>query len=128
MCVKGPFTRYDCDSEIILLRNLIGCIGYTVQVFIWCNCNNIQHIPLHSPFTLHSSSHNVRTGHKFTGRIHGKIIVRKSIIHIMVQMYNIYSEKIIYRSDTVNSNTVNSKFHLIRSFFDISARFLSFHV
>ena len=33
-----------------------------------------------------------------------------------------------YRSDTVNSNTVNSKFHLIRSFFEIFARFLSFHV
>ena len=28
----------------------------------------------------------------------------------------------------VNSNTVNSKFHLIRSFFGIFARFLSFHV
>ena len=27
-----------------------------------------------------------------------------------------------------NSNTVNSKFHLIRSFFEIFARFLSFHV
>ena len=34
----------------------------------------------------------------------------------------------LYRSDTVNSNTVNSKFHLIRSFFEIFARFLSFHV
>ena len=33
-----------------------------------------------------------------------------------------------YRSGTVNSNTVNSKFHLIQSFFDIFARFLSFHV
>ena len=34
----------------------------------------------------------------------------------------------IYRSGTVNSNTVNSKFHLIRSFFEIFARFLLFHV
>ena len=34
----------------------------------------------------------------------------------------------IYRSGTLNSNTVNSKFHLIRSFFEIFARFLSFHV
>ena len=34
----------------------------------------------------------------------------------------------LYRSGTVNSNTVNSKFHLIRSFFEIFARFLSFHV
>ena len=33
-----------------------------------------------------------------------------------------------YRSGTLNSNTVNSKFHLIRSFFQIFARFLSFHV
>ena len=33
-----------------------------------------------------------------------------------------------YRSGTLNSNTVNLKFHLIRSFFEIFARFLSFHV
>ena len=33
-----------------------------------------------------------------------------------------------YRSGTLNSNMVNSKFHLIRSFFEIFARFLSFHV
>ena len=33
-----------------------------------------------------------------------------------------------YRLGTVNSNTVNSKFHLIRSFCEIFARFLSFHV
>ena len=33
-----------------------------------------------------------------------------------------------YRSGTVNSNTVNLKFHLIRSFFEILARILSFHV
>ena len=33
-----------------------------------------------------------------------------------------------YRSGTVNSNTVNSKFHLIQSFCEIFARFLSFHV
>ena len=33
-----------------------------------------------------------------------------------------------YRSGTVNSNTVNSKFHLIRNFFEIFARFLLFHV
>ena len=33
-----------------------------------------------------------------------------------------------YRSGTVNSNTVNSKFHLIRIFFEILARILSFHV
>ena len=33
-----------------------------------------------------------------------------------------------YRSGKVNSNTVNSKFHLIQSLFEIFARFLSFHV
>ena len=33
-----------------------------------------------------------------------------------------------YRSGTINSNTVNSKFHLIRSFFEILATILSFHV
>ena len=33
-----------------------------------------------------------------------------------------------YRSGTLNSNMVNSKFHLIRSFFEIFARFLPFHV
>ena len=38
------------------------------------------------------------------------------------------TEDIHYRSGTVNSNTVNSKFHLIRSFFEIFAKFLSFHV
>ena len=34
----------------------------------------------------------------------------------------------IYRSGTANSNTVYSKFHLIRSFNQDFARFLSFHV
>ena len=34
----------------------------------------------------------------------------------------------LYRSGTLNSNTVNSKFHLIRSFFQILATILSFHV
>ena len=33
-----------------------------------------------------------------------------------------------YRSGMVNSNTVNSKFHLIRSICEIFARLLSFHV
>ena len=34
----------------------------------------------------------------------------------------------IYRSGMVNSNTVNLKFHLIWSFFEIFDTFLSFHV
>ena len=33
-----------------------------------------------------------------------------------------------YRSGMFNSNTVNSKFHFIQSFFEIFARFLPFHV
>ena len=33
-----------------------------------------------------------------------------------------------YRSSTANSNTVNSKFHLIRSLDEDLARFLLFHV
>ena len=33
-----------------------------------------------------------------------------------------------YRSGTVNTNTVNSKFHLIRSYCEYSARILSLHV
>ena len=34
-----------------------------------------------------------------------------------------------YRSGMVNSNTVNSKFHLIRIFYEVSVNiFLSFHV
>ena len=33
-----------------------------------------------------------------------------------------------YRSGMVNSNTVNSKFHLIRSYCEYLARILSFHV
>ena len=33
-----------------------------------------------------------------------------------------------YRSGTVNSNTVNSKFHLIRSYCEYLATILSFHV
>ena len=34
----------------------------------------------------------------------------------------------LYRSGMLNSNTVNSKFHLIQSFCEIFARFLLFHV
>ena len=41
------------------------------------------------------------------------------------------SENVIliqYRLGTVNSNTVNLKFHLIRSYCEILAKILSFHV
>ena len=43
---------------------------------------------------------------------------------LLLQAYDACS----YRSGTVNSNTVNSKFHLIRSCCEYLARFLSFHV
>ena len=36
--------------------------------------------------------------------------------------------KTLYRLGMVNLNMVNSKFHLIQSFFEYLARFLSFHV
>ena len=45
-----------------------------------------------------------------------------------IQIYANVAKFVYYRSDTVNSNTVNLKFHLIWSFFEIFARFLSFHV
>ena len=41
---------------------------------------------------------------------------------------NVVTQIHYYRSGTLNSNTVNSKFHLIRSFFKILTRILSFHV
>ena len=44
-----------------------------------------------------------------------------------VQM-QIQGKNLGYRSGTANSNTVNSKFHLIRSLSEDFARFLSFHV
>ena len=37
-------------------------------------------------------------------------------------------EECLHRSGMVNSNTVNSKFHLIQSFYEYLARMLSFHV
>ena len=46
-------------------------------------------------------------------------------------LYSIYLSFTIfwcYRSGTVNSNTVNSKFHIIRSYCEYLARILSIHV
>ena len=40
----------------------------------------------------------------------------------------VWSVICVYKLGTVNLNTVNSKFHLIRSFFEIVATFLLFHV
>ena len=42
--------------------------------------------------------------------------------------YKIPEIQILYRSGTLNSNTVNLKFHLIQSFWEIFPRFVLFHV
>ena len=47
---------------------------------------------------------------------------------LLITSRGCYGGRINYRSGTVNSNTVNSKFHLIRSCCEYLARFLSFHV
>ena len=52
----------------------------------------------------------------------------KQFHHVYMNEILIPNCKLKYRSGTVNSNTVISKFHLIRSFCEIFARFLSFHV
>ena len=56
-----------------------------------------------------------------------KLLVQYSILAKHFEL-NIRTWFYFYRSGTLNSNTVNPKFHLIRSFFEIFARFLSFHV
>ena len=58
--------------------------------------------------------------HMSVADLHSKILDTCSFHEKLVEWW--------YRSGTLNSNTVNSKFHLIRSFFEIFARFLSFHV
>ena len=51
------------------------------------------------------------------------------ITHLMQNLaVEVSITQYLYTSGTVNSNTVNSKFHLIRSFCEIFARFLLFHV
>ena len=56
-------------------------------------------------------------------------ILHEPTIYIYYNILHIITLKCcFYRSGTVNSNTVNSKFHLIRSFLEIFAKFLSFHV
>ena len=50
-----------------------------------------------------------------------------SLFHDVISSFR-YCRYCGYRWGTVNSNTANSKFDLIRSFFEIFARFLSFHV
>ena len=53
-------------------------------------------------------------------------ILLECILVLMQFLWN--DHEVSLRSGTLNSNTVNSKFHLIRSFFEIFARLLSFHV
>ena len=59
-----------------------------------------------------------------------KIISKKGLPPLLGFSCNAISDAIqtCYRSGMLNSNMVNLKFHLIRSFFEIFARFLSFHV
>ena len=57
----------------------------------------------------------------------GKVTNNYLATHYMIISY-IVKIALEYRSGTVNSNTVNSKFHLIRSCCEYLARFLSFHV
>ena len=51
-----------------------------------------------------------------------------NIVHFTIRKDSSKIQKHVYRSGTVNSNTVNSKFHLIQSYCDYLARILSFHV
>ena len=43
-----------------------------------------------------------------------------------MKVYNVFSA--IYSSGIINSNMINSKFHLIQSFFEIFAKLQLFHV
>ena len=62
----------------------------------------------------------------------GRVVVRKKIQYTKMWKYlkrlSHWSKTTEYRSGTVNSNTVNSKFHLIRSYCEYLVRILSFHV
>ena len=62
------------------------------------------------------------------GCIHTSNLQIWEIVNTWVQHLQKPTHRNIYRSGTVNSNTVNSKFHLIRSCCEYLARFLSFHV
>ena len=62
-----------------------------------------------------------------------KIMIGKLLKTVLIVKESNTSERNIgnyynYRSEMVNLNTVNSKFHLIQSFLEYLARFLSFHV
>ena len=72
--------------------------------------------------------------HSDTGEQYSPLDLRTQLLYNMVVNYEAYYPQVVmhldipYRLGTVNSNTVNSKFHLIQSFCQILARFLSFHV
>ena len=96
----GVLCCHDLECE------LIGPVGWRSELVcvLIVTISNVAHYDV-------KRNDLPRTNICFRTQIHHKV-------HIMT----------CYRSGTLNSNTVNSKFHLIRSFFEIFARFLSFHV
>ena len=50
------------------------------------------------------------------------------VISFQIELVSFYLFLLQYRSGMVNSNMVNSKFHLIQSYCEYLARILSFHV
>ena len=71
-------------------------------------------------FTLKSELSNPKMK-SFTPQISSDIICHITSLDVIC-LYGIGF--ICYRSGTLNSNTVNSKFHLIQNFFEILARIL----
>ena len=54
-------------------------------------------------------------------------VLLETIHEFSVVYFNNHTTPLSYRLGPVNSNTVNSKFHLIQIFAEIVATFLSFH-
>ena len=103
------------------VNSMDECETFCVEVIQQKNINMIQELHSKSVFAISilfwdiSCFHLIRT-----------CLFYKSIFDLMTFIHlKDYNE---YRSGTDNSNTVNSKFHLIQSFFEIFARFLSFYV
>ena len=95
-----------CPNCNILLEKLYHFKNRNATTFRYqCNRRLCRRKGIKNSVTLHANTWFNEAG----------ISIRKSLF-------------MIYRSGMVNSNMVNSKFHLIRSFFEIFARFLSFHV
>ena len=81
----------------------------------------------HSPIKYCDGVRNDARIRKCTGRL-SKSHLTSSIVPNVMRKSRLKYRKSDYRSDTANSNTVNSKFHLIRSLGEDLARFLLFHV